>query len=108
MSRQGLSYTETGRGTARAAVSPANVIANNSHHIYNVLNGSVLAAASDEAFEYAARAAKSLAMGYYAEGSSGSRSATLVPCWILTAGDGVRFYFDLYSGTPLGYTKQPE
>ena len=100
--RRELADPGTYKAAAEApAASPANVIANNSNHIYNILKGSVLAPASDEAFDFAARAVRSLAPGYYADRSR----KVLVPAWVLKASGGELFYFDLYEGTPLGYTR---
>ncbi|MBQ4507061.1 MAG: hypothetical protein II971_07405 [Firmicutes bacterium] len=102
LAREGLKYSAGSADELRQTISPANVIANNSHHIYNVLHGSVLAAASDEAFEYAAGETESLTLGYFADPLQGG--AELIPCWVLRSRSGVRFYFDLYEGTPLGYS----
>ena len=99
--REGIDPGTYTPGENRAAASPANVIANNSNHIYNILKGSVLAPASDEAFDFAAKAVRSLAPGYYADPSR----KLLVPAWVLKASGGEMFYFDLYEGTPLGYTR---
>lgn len=84
------------------AADAANVIAANSNHIFNILNNNTLTAASDEAFAKAAEEAVTLVPGYYAS----DRYDALVPCWILKTGNGTRFYFDLYTATPMGFARK--
>ncbi|MCF0151236.1 MAG: hypothetical protein HUJ80_07495 [Firmicutes bacterium] len=86
----------------KEAAQPANVIANNSNHIYNILSNNTLAVASDEAFETASQQALTLVPGYYASDKNGE----LLPCWVLQMKNGTRFYFDLYTATPLGFARK--
>ena len=82
----------------------ANVIASNANHIYNILNNDTLAVASDEAFTEAASRAVTLTPGYFASAKDGE----LIPCWTLTASGGTRFFFDLYTASPLGFAREEE
>ncbi len=86
------------------AADGANVIASNANHIYNILNNNTLAVASDEAFTQAAEEAVTLAQGLFASPKDGE----LKPCWILTAKSGTRFFFDLYTAAPLGFSRRED
>ena len=85
-----------------ASVSEAaNVIASNAGHIYKVMNDDALSATTDEAFSFVADAIVSARMGYYRY----ERDDSLVPCWAVEMSDGSTFFFDLYEGLPLGFSK---
>ncbi len=87
-------------GDVLPCAEASNVIASNSNHIYNILNNNTLAAASSEAFEFAAGETVSMLPGYFADSMD-----QLNPCWILRTKDGTAFYFDLYNGRPLGFCR---
>ncbi len=82
----------------------ANVVASNANHIYNILNNDTLTIASDEAFDGAVRAAVTLVPGYFAS----PKDSSLIPCWTLTTENGTRFFFDLYSALPLGFSRRED
>ncbi len=100
-SRRLLTWSGSPSGSDDLCAEASNVIAYNSHHIYSVLSNNTLSVAGSEAFEYAADAIESMLPGYFC----GAESEVLVPCWILRTKDGVRFYFDLFTGQPLGFRR---
>ena len=91
-------------GEERNLTDPANVIAANCNHIYNISRGSMLSIDSEEAFEYVSNSVSAVLQGYF-RSEDGSE---LIPCWIIRTDDGACFYFDLYSAAPLGFIKEEE
>ena len=83
-----------------AAAEPANVLANNCNHIYNISTNSMLAVDQAQAYSYVADSIKYLSLGYFESEASGM----LVPCWV-AATDTAQFYFDLYTAAPLGFER---
>ena len=83
----------------RSAADPANVLASNCNHIYNISKGSMLTMDSEEALEYVSNSVSSICSGYFLS----EKDETLVPCWMVRTDEGSRFYFDLYSARPLGF-----
>ena len=94
-----VSYGQTSGGAA--AVDAVNTVANNSNHMYKVLNGDVLSENSDEAFNFVSGSLTGMSSGYY----ENKAARVLVPCWVVTTAQGTVFYFNLYDGTPLGYSE---
>jgi hypothetical protein len=82
------------------AAEVANVLAGNCHFIHSVASGNVLAESSDEEFSYVAEHFRRAQTGYV------RGTDTLQPAWIITMDSGLRFFFDLYDASPLGFTRQ--
>ena len=89
------------RSDMAPAIDAANVIAGNCHHIYNIINRNTLAVAGDQAFGFAQEQAKEIFPGYYRS----EKDMELLPCWVLETRSGVTFFFDLYTGSPLGFKR---
>ncbi len=87
--------------TPREAVAAANVVASNCNHIYNVLHDLTLTVDSDESLSYVADNVSNMQADHYRS----PLEKALLPAWVVTMKDGTQFYFDLYSGTPLGYVR---
>ena len=85
---------------ALPAAEPANVLANNCNHIYNISTNSMLAVDQAQAYSYVADNVRYLTLGYFESEASG----TLIPCWV-AATDTAQFYFDLYTAAPLGFER---
>lgn len=85
-------------GESRPAQDPANVIARNYNHIYNVMTGNLLSVNEESAFEYVAAAVREMRMGLVRI----SNDDWLQPAWILKTADGHVFYFSLYEAIPIG------
>jgi len=85
-------------GDSREVMQPANVLAGNCNHIYNISTNSMLSVEPAEAYAYVADNVRSMRMGLYEQEDLG----TLTPCWIVLS-PAARFFFDLYDGTPLGF-----
>ena len=101
LNRNVIIISNSGTSSANNDVADApNVIAQNCNHIFNIINNNTLAAATDEAYNFASDAINSLSMAFYRENGS----SILTPCWKVET-DGVRFYFDLKTAYPLGFTR---
>jgi hypothetical protein len=72
--------------------------------MFKVLHGDVLSENSDEAFTFVSDSLSTMSVGYY----DNRPSRQLIPCWAISTLQGTVFYFDLYDGTPLGYSGQEE
>jgi len=79
----------------------ANVVAENCNHIYNILNSNTLAAEADEAFSFASDAVSQVGIAYFRS----SKDEIMSPCWRIDTSEGAVFYFDLYTASPLGFTR---
>jgi hypothetical protein len=99
-------FTITGFASSgpEAVGDAVNTVANNSNHMYKVLNGDVLSENSDEAFTFVSDSLSTMSVGYY----DSEPARQLIPCWAISTLQGTVFYFDLYDGTPLGYSGQEE
>ena len=101
LSRNVAILSPASTASSKSPVSDAaNVIAENCNHIYNVINGNVLAAATDEAFEFAADAVEEIGIAYFRS----SKDNVMKPCWKIKAA-GTTFCFDLFTALPLGFTE---
>ncbi len=80
---------------------PANVIAQNCNHIYNVMNDSMLTINSEEAFEYVADSVVSVQTGLVRV----QNDQNLQPAWIIHMNNDQRFYFSLYEARPIGLSE---
>jgi hypothetical protein len=85
----------------RPAQDPANVIARNYNHIYNVMTGNVLSVNEESAFQYVALAVREIRTGLVRI----ANDERLQPAWILGMENGQKFYFSLYEAIPIGMTK---
>ena len=101
--RRDVISVETGGETYgfRPVQDPANVIARNYNHIYNVMTGNMLAVNEESAFEYVAQAVEDIRMGLVRI----ANDDRLRPAWILATESGQVFYFSLYEATPIGMGK---
>jgi hypothetical protein len=88
-------------GEPRPAQDPANVIARNYNHIYNVMTGNLLSVNEESAFEYVAAAVREMRMGLVRI----SNDDRLQPAWVLETADGHVFYFSLYEAIPIGMSE---
>lgn len=96
--RRAVAVSDPAKSALRPVLEPANVLASNCNHIYNISTNSMLSVEPSEAFNYVANEVRSVRAGYYAQ--TGIRRLT--PCWtVLTP--SARFFFDMYDGTPLGF-----
>ncbi len=80
---------------------PANVIARNYNHIYNVMTGNVLSVNEESAFQYVAAAVRDIRQGLVRI----PNDDRLQPAWILVMESGQKFYFSLYEAIPIGMSK---
>ena len=94
-------------GAHRPVQDPANVIARNYNHIYNVMTGNLLSVNEESAFEYVAGAVREIRMGLVRI----ANDDWLQPAWILETSGGHVFYFSLYEAIPIGmnlHDQKPE
>ena len=99
--RNAVTLAEAEAGETAPVCDAANVIASNAGHMYKVENNDALSPDTDEAFSVIADSVDSVSMGYYLfEGDD-----SLLPCWVVRLSGGDCFFFDLYGGSPLGFSK---
>lgn len=97
-----ISVESNGRtGGLRSAQDPANVIARNYNHIYNVMTGNLLSVNEESAFEYVADAVREIRMGLVRI----ANDDWLQPAWVLETTGGQMFYFSLYEAIPIGMSE---
>lgn len=84
----------------RPAADAVNVIAGNCNLMYKVLSSSILSETSDEAFTYTCESLRTIDRGRIRNGDE------IIPGWIISLKDGSRFFFNLYDGSPLGFTRK--
>lgn len=83
------------------AQDPANVVAQNYNHIYNVMTNNTIAANEETAFEYVANSISSVEAGL----ARIENESSLQPAWIIRMANGSSFYFSLYEARPIGLRK---
>lgn len=83
------------------AQDPANVIAQNYNHIYNVMTSNTLAINEEKAFIYVTDSISSVETGLVRI----ENDRTLQPAWIIHMDNGSSFYFSLYEARPIGLSK---
>jgi hypothetical protein len=88
-------------GQEKPVQDPANVIARNYNHIYNVSTGNVLSVNQDIAFQYVVSSVRDVRVGLVRL----LNNEWLQPAWILETRGGQRFYFSLYEAIPIGTGK---
>ncbi len=89
-------------GSSRDLIDPANVLANNCNHIYNISSGSMMSIDSEEALGYVADRVSAVRQGYFRSEAEG----LLLPCWVVSTDTGACFFFDLYDASPLGFINE--
>lgn len=99
--RDAVTLTNFVSGDESLVCDAANVIASNASHMYKVENNDALSPDTDAAFSIIADSMDSVSMGYYLFASDDS----LFPCWVVRLKSGSCFFFDLYEGSPLGFSR---
>lgn len=96
------------QGETRNTIPPIEIISKEYGHINDILNkegDTIIGDTSDQIFEYTALKINNISTGYFkSELDNESIIKQLIPAWIIEA-DRIQIYFDLYSGEPLGYSK---
>ena len=91
---------QSASGETVAAAEPANVLANNCNHIYNISTNSMLAVDSAQAYSYVADNVRFVQKAYFTL----EQGDLLMPCWLVGT-DTALFFFDLYDASPLGFNR---
>ena len=98
--RRAVVQADAAFGETLPAADAANVLAGNCHLIRSVLDAHLLTVSSDEEFSFVAQKFRSAYSAYAVEDD------VLEPAWVIEMEGGAKFFFGLYDGVPLGFTRQ--
>ncbi len=95
-------------GENNSTIPPIEIISKEYLYISEILSkegDTVIVDTSDEQFEYTALKINNISTGYFKSAQDNETEfKQLIPAWVIQV-NKINIYFDLYSGEPLGYSK---